>query len=86
MRLAACVPLSLLLLLGTPEKVEGLRGAEHSPSVLMLDEVHERLSEMDNVPEKQSEKIHEHLEGLGRDEGNLPNAGDKEQPDRIKYS
>lgn len=68
--------------------MEGLKGADHSPSVLLLDEVHERLSEMQqSVPGEQAAFIKEGLQQLGRDEGNLPNPSDSQgQPDRIKYS
>jgi hypothetical protein len=69
-------------------QVDGLKSADHSPSVLLLDEVHERLSEMQqSMPSEQADDIKEGLKQLGRDEGNLPNPSDSQgQPDRIKYS
>lgn len=71
-----------------PPQVEGLKGADHSPSVLLLDEAHERLSEMQqSMPSKQTADIKQGLQQLGRDEDNLPNSSDSQgQPDRIKYS
>lgn len=71
----------------TAVQVEGLKGADHSPSVLLLDEVHERLSELQqSVPQDQAHSIKQGLQQLGRDDSNLPNADGADQPDRIKYS
>jgi hypothetical protein len=54
---------------------------------LLLDEVNERLSEMQqSMPEDDSRSIKEGLQQLGRDDDNLPNAPEPGQPDRIKYS
>jgi hypothetical protein len=63
-----------------------LKNADHSPSVLLLDEVHERLSEMQqSMPQDDTKSIHQGLQQLGRDDDNLPNARGCSQPDRIKY-
>lgn len=84
---SACGALLLVLLLLSVQ-VEGLQRAEHSPSVLLLDEVHERLSAMQHsVPHEQARAVEEGLQSLGRQPDNLPNQpGDQEQPDRIKYT
>jgi len=68
-------------------QVEGLKRADHSPSVLLLDEVHERLAKMQqSVPQEQSRAVEEGLRDLGRGDDNPPNEGAQAQPDRIKYS
>ncbi len=80
-----------LLLCLHPTQVEGLKHADHSPSVLLLDEVQERLGQMrqqESMPQEQADSIHEGLRKLGRDDDNLPNSesGNQGQPDRIKYT
>lgn len=69
-------------------QVAGLKEADHSPSVLLLDEMHERLSGMESVPQEQAETIKENLQQLGRDDDNMRNseAAGQQQPDRIKYT
>jgi hypothetical protein len=70
-------------------QVEGLKNADHSPSVLLLDEVQERLTQMQHsLPQEQADTIQEGLRDLGRDDDNLPNpaSGNQGQPDRIKYT
>jgi hypothetical protein len=70
-------------------QVEGLKNADHSPSVLLLDEVQERVSKMQqSLPQEQAATIQEGLRDLGRDDDNLPNSasGNQGQPDRIKYT
>jgi hypothetical protein len=69
-------------------QVAGLKKADHSPSVLLLDEMHERLSGMDSVPQEQADSIKENLQQLGRADDNMPNsdAAGQQQPDRIKYT
>jgi hypothetical protein len=69
-------------------QVEGLKKADHSPSVLLLDEMHERLSGMESVPQEQAETIKGSLQQLGRDDDNMRNsdAAGQQQPDRIKYT
>ena len=55
--------------------------------MLLLDEVHERLSQMQqDVPQEQARAVEEGLQSLGRDDDNLPNDGSQAQPDRIKYT
>lgn len=72
------------------ELVEGLRRADHSPSVVLLDAVHARMSELQQeqgLPAQRAEAVGDGLRELGRDDGNAPNtSADAAQPERIKYT
>lgn len=70
--------------------VEGLKGADHSPSVVLLDAVHERLTELQQehrLPEHRVEAVDEGLRALGREDTNAATSLDMQpQPERIKYT
>lgn len=72
------------------ELVEGLRHADHSPGVLLLDAINERLAGLDSDMHQQHvESVKQGLQELGHT-GDNTISGDAHppegQPDRIKYT
>lgn len=67
--------------------MEGLGSADHSPSVVLLDAIQERLQGLgEGVQQQQADSIREGLHDLGHDEVHVPNPEPQEQTDRIKYT
>jgi hypothetical protein len=67
--------------------VEGLNRADHSPGVLLLDAIQERLQGLGSeVQQQQADSIKEGLRGLGHEEVHTPNPPPQEQTERIKYT
>jgi len=60
---------------------------DHSPSVLLLDAIHERLQDLGNkVAQQQADAIMDNLKSLGRDGANPDNPEAQPQPERINYT
>lgn len=72
------------------ELVEGLRGSDHVPSVLLLDALHERVSDLTtegHLPQEHARMLADTMRELGRDDTNARNEPhERGQPDRIKYT
>lgn len=76
----------LHLLLSLPQ-VEGLKSADHSPGVLLLDAIQERLQGLGSeVKQQQADSIKEGLRDLGHEDVHTPNPPTQEQTERIKYT
>eukprot|EP00775_Hariotina_reticulata_P013666 gene13666-13788_t len=67
--------------------VEGMCQVDHSPSVLLLDAIHERLQGLGTkVEQQQADSIKANMRSLGHDGTNPANPEAQPQPDRINYT
>eukprot|EP00878_Enallax_costatus_P029846 GHUV01032409.1.p3 GENE.GHUV01032409.1~~GHUV01032409.1.p3 ORF type:complete len:122 (-),score=51.03 GHUV01032409.1:491-856(-) len=63
--------------------VQGLKRADHSPGVLLLDAIQERLQGLgSDVKQQQADSIKEGLRELGHEEAHAPNPKQQEQTER----
>jgi hypothetical protein len=61
------VPTAEHLLVALLQQVEGLAQVDHSPSILLLDAVSERLHQLGGVNGEEGSRIQERLKALGHD-------------------